>query len=121
MHLPRLNSPSARLPRLLLLLVLMMLRESFFNTSCIVDIMKWPPAATRHQPAFSHNIPLRAFVSLIGIPLPRVLQFYNAYKRSKFSPVARSTYFGSNRIRTLYLGRSSCMKNYFVIKIFLQL
>lgn len=83
-----------------------LLRESFFNTSCIADIMKWPPDrptdgslpqspwnrplifpsmplsirlpyAAITSPAFSHNIPLRAFVfPIIFARLSLFVDFY---------------------------------------------
>lgn len=83
-----------------------LLRESFFNTSCIADIMKWPPdsptdgslpqspwnrplifpsmplsirlpCAAITSPAFSHNIPLRAFVfPIIFARLSLFVDFY---------------------------------------------
>lgn len=103
-HTP-LPPPLSPVPALCLL---HLLRESFFNTSCIADIMKWPPdrptdgslpqssEQTAHlsvhvslsrfiplpcraftSPAFSHNIPLRAFVfPIIFARLSLFVDFY---------------------------------------------
>lgn len=132
-----------------------LLRESFFNTSCIADIMKWPsdrptdgslpqspcntvpgtdhssfhpclclsacpvlhppPCAAITSPAFSHNIPLRAFVfPIIFARLSLFVDFYYFTWRLLCS-CSRSLYLFSSCHRSLpgyvLLHLSSVMKS----------
>lgn len=90
----------------LLLPLLLMLRESFFNTSCIADIMKWPPFPSPPSSLHLARISLYAhlfFSSFALLFLCRLLLFHLAF--AFYFPL----YFYSSVIRSLRWRPSEAM------------